>query len=756
MLFYHLSLLLSFGVVITSSIPSVYWRTSPVSSNHTVQFAGAGFGSTPHAFVCLDGPLCQTPQELPLATPSWETSLFFIYPPACALAQPVCSFALCSEATVTPSSCAIVPDPNSPEVIFATRGSPLGGGGAVYTPARIGNLSLAPGSDGTTVLRLFGRALAFSSPRGSPLECTPGGQRGPSSTTVLVLQNGTPSIPAVNSTCYEAAFDLTAALASAGSGPFPDARVETPFGAFPVPFSLAAPPSPSPPPSPTVIDVDRDAGGNVTAALLLAAGAHCEGGGCIVRLGPHAYPQTTPLSVPNDTLVEGAGAGVSSLTFALPIAPQAGDPLAAMMGGWRWGLQDLTVAITSAPPKTAGVWMPPGTASFLFRRAAVALSQANVSNALRIEGVGWEVLDSVLTQGGVCLWPPTSETTDFLHSTTLQTHGSLDGLFARNTLRWQCSAYDLDVSSRLVIEDNTIECTSAGQIPHGNSISLYDYQNPGLGQTSHASMGYFFAHNVQTRPSNNDPKDWTYHESLTTDGSYSNGGWGGGLVTSLSGSSVEIALGLTGLLASTGATALVIGGPGVGQWRTIAGRPSNTTLLLQAPFDSHVQVGASVVAVVGSVGGKLVVDNHFSWGSVIQLFGTTIGHVYAGNTLSDQNNIGQGSLVGFGLCYGGAINPVFYTDYYRNTLIRSNGIDLTDDPPQPGQCGTWPGPFLRWASIRGNSLGGLSASSPTACPAITAKNPGTSDVLVELNTFDCPPGGQGGGVHVQAAHAVIE
>lgn len=77
--------------------PSVYWRTSPVASNSTVLFAGAAFGSAPLAFACLDGPACQAPRlPLALAAASWESSLFFTYPPICALAQPACAFALCS------------------------------------------------------------------------------------------------------------------------------------------------------------------------------------------------------------------------------------------------------------------------------------------------------------------------------------------------------------------------------------------------------------------------------------------------------------------------------------------------------------------------------------------------------------------------------------------------------------------------------------------------------------------------------------
>ena len=89
----HLSLL----SLAAAAAPAVYWRASPVAANQTALFAGAGFGAAPRAFACTDGAACRTPLELPLAHASWESSLFFAYPAACALApQPACAFALCA------------------------------------------------------------------------------------------------------------------------------------------------------------------------------------------------------------------------------------------------------------------------------------------------------------------------------------------------------------------------------------------------------------------------------------------------------------------------------------------------------------------------------------------------------------------------------------------------------------------------------------------------------------------------------------
>jgi hypothetical protein len=137
-------------------------------------------------------------------------------------------------------------------------------------------------------------------------------------------------------------------------------------------------------------------------------------------------------------------------------------------------------------------------------------AQINVSNAFKIEGSVFEIAHSFLWQSGVCLWPPTSDNTDFMASVTLYFHGADSGHVHSNTLLWQCSAFDMDGTSRILFEDNTITCTQAGEIPHGNSISTYDSRN------YPESVSYLYAHNVQSRPPNNSPNNWAFHETLTT------------------------------------------------------------------------------------------------------------------------------------------------------------------------------------------------------------------------------------------------
>lgn len=112
---------------------------------------------------------------------------------------------------------------------------------------------------------------------------------------------------------------------------------------------------------------------------------------------------------------------------------------------------------------------------------------------------------------------------------------------------------------------------------------------------------------------------------------------------------------------------------------------------------------------------------------------------------------------GFGLCYGGEPQPLFFTEYVGNTLASSNGISL-HDVPNAACNATFPGPYIRWAVIKDNAIGGVAPCSPGVCGAINATNPGTRNLLVEGNTFDCPPGNLlpgGNGLNVAAANSVV-
>jgi hypothetical protein len=453
-------------------------------------------------------------------------------------------------------------------------------------------------------------------------------------------------LSALNATCYELTFDLSSALGG-GSSSFPDAVLQTPFGAFALPLALAPAPAPSPL---TVISVDADAGGNVSAALAAAAAVP---GSKLVQLGPRPYQLSSQLLVPNNTVLAGTGSEGAALHFSLQ-GNEAGSVKAIVGAGSHWGLRDFGISILQAPAATPAIWMQPGSVNFSASGLSISLLQSNVSNALFLEGSGWEVADCTLLQAGICRWPPESANTDFSSSVTFQLHGASDGVFRRNSLSWQCSAFDMDVSSRIIFEDNVLACSSAGVIPHGNSVSFYDWRHTPV------SQGMSYSHNTQSRPANNSKTDWAFHESWTTDGP---GGWGGGLLQAMDGATIIIASGLSADLQAAGATALVLSGPGTGQYRQVLARPNATAVVLSAPLDDHVVLGQSLVAIVATVGGKVVGGNKFTWGSVVQEFGTTMGGIFADNSFDHQNNAFadsgavDGSLTGFGLCYGSECLP---------------------------------------------------------------------------------------------------
>ena len=89
------------------------------------------------------------------------------------------------------------------------------------------------------------------------------------------------------------------------------------------------------------------------------------------------------------------------------------------------------------------------------------------------------------------------------------------------------------------------------------------------------------------------------------------GGWGAGVVSAALGTTIVILHGLVPLLDPTGATAVVVQGPGSGQYRAVTARLNATALELSSPFDGHVEYGASVVAIVASAGGRLVTGKFF-------------------------------------------------------------------------------------------------------------------------------------------------
>ena len=279
-----------------------------------------------------------------------------------------------------------------------------------------------------------------------------------------------------------------------------------------------------------------------------------------------------------------------------------------------------------------------------------------------------------------------------------------------------------------------------------------------------------------SRPVNNDHRNWNSHETLTTDGS---GGFGAGPLAAISTDRKVLTLGFGlqtgyGVAASeaqvVGGTVMVCDGSGLGQYALIVGksfhvdaRGKNASRLhLMTPLDEHVVPGGSTLCLVATVGSKIVSGNTFSWGMVVQWFGTTTRGVIADNDFSDCNvDGGRGAIMGFGLCYGGP-QPLWNAEYTGNLLARSNGVTLTDSTAANSICNasTYPGPFTRWQTIRRNAISGVALSAAELnetsppCGTITTANAST-DVVVEHNTFSCPAGSTQPPIEAACSHCKV-
>jgi hypothetical protein len=115
-------------------------------------------------------------------------------------------------------------------------------------------------------------------------------------------------------------------------------------------------------------------------------------------------------------------------------------------------------------------------------------------------------------------------------------------------------------------------------------------------------------------------------------------------------------------------------------------------------------------------------------------------------------------MTGFGICYGNEPGPEYYAEFTGNVFSSSNGISLHDGSPDHNCASSYPGPYVKWQVIRNNSMSGTAVGNPDFCATINATNPLTSDLVVQGNTFNCPPGKllPGGGINVAAVHSVVQ
>jgi hypothetical protein len=323
--------------------------------------------------------------------------------------------------------------------------------------------------------------------------------------------------------------------------------------------------------------------------------------------------------------------------------------------------------------ETPAVWAQKNSTDFVATGLNITLLQSNVSNAFKVEGVGFEVTNNVMNQVGSCNWPgygPKSDSTPFQPSVTIYFHNSRAGRLADNTIYWRCSAFDLDVSDRVVMEDNKIICTEKGVVPHGNSISGYDWTASRGGHPS--SRFWSVARNSLSRPpfEKGAEQNWVQRETITTDGS---GAFGSATIASMDGAMVHLKWLVWATTPIVGTTFVVLDGPGRGQSRLVVGvSATNGTITLDSPLDSWVSTAAnrrsaghpslSTVAVISSFGSKIFAGNTFLWTEVVQWYGNTLRGVMSDNSFTNCNvkpggNDNGGAMGGVGECYHGETEP---------------------------------------------------------------------------------------------------
>jgi hypothetical protein len=85
----------------------------------------------------------------------------------------------------------------------------------------------------------------------------------------------------------------------------------------------------------------------------------------------------------------------------------------------------------------------------------------------------------------------------------------------------------------VIFEENEFICTEKGVVPHGNSISGYDWR------THSSSRWWSVARNRLSRPPYQPgaEQNWVQRETLTTDGS---GSWGTAHIATMVGAKVQL------------------------------------------------------------------------------------------------------------------------------------------------------------------------------------------------------------------------
>ena len=733
--------------------PVVYHMTSPTLANETLVVAGAGL-DTVTAKLCKDA-ACTDVLSVAAPDAMWQKSVKMVLPEILA---PPCFLSLTSPEHGTQTHVV-----NRPDIWWPTTGSP-----GVHTHSRAPPKATWAEQLTATVprghpLRVFGRSLAWSADNTACLSGALPPQ--PAAGTMLRLQNsaaaadGTVPIiapmTATSASCYEATFDTTTLPPGAYA-----ATIVTSWGAS-APFGLVVE-LPDNTSGPTRIDVLKDCGGSLVTALQKAADVAAAGGTSELALGEHSYSVASTLKLPAGTTLRGAGASSTQLSFTL-----AREAVAIAMAA-NTSLMNFSIVVEANSTAANAVVVQMGSHGMRVVGLDITMLQNNVGSAFQVHGGrGFEIVENVLRQVGNC-----SSQEERVIQLDEATHGRIAG----NNVQWRCAAFASDVSDEVVLEDNVFNCTESGAVHSGTYIATYSLYSHASSRQWSIARNAFYRPVMPPAEEDKDNANWQFCETLTTDSPHS---YNMGYVTALS---TNVTTGVSSVKLNSrmfppaGATLVILEGPGTGQTRLVTGKIGAYEYSIDSAFDDWLVPNVSWVAALPTAGHKLVVGNNFTGTSVVQWFSNTLHGVHADNHFTDVNarsGIGGlevgGALQAAGLCYKGAPGQVFFTEYLGNTMLRSDGITLVDDYKNTNMndCashGWFHGPWIQWATVRRNTISGVSelakfdarqanAKAPR-CGALTLRagtgkaGKNTTDLVAEHQTYNCPPGMLPGGVDV--------
>jgi len=458
----------------------------------------------------------------------------------------------------------------------------------------------------------------------------------------------------------------------------------------------------------------------IEAALAKARTA----GGGVVQLPRGRYRLDRTLVIPPFTVLRGESTKLVSLFW-----PDTDTPYTLVEGTHHFGLEDLTLYASNHTHVIAGSTGQPDSGHTFVRRVRVRadmyrghLDPSEVDRRFRAS--------LKLSSGGgdtIRLGGPDVEVSDcdlYGSGRSIYLEKARGARVVNNRLyngRW--GWYSFSGSDGLIFENNTL--TGADLMSTGGGINNLD------GGTS--SRNVYYANNTLSLM-----HGWD-REAMTSD---AGGGTYHGGLTSVAPDTVRLVIDKPvwhgGPKRWEGATLFILGGHGMGQFRTVLRiADDQRTITLEHPLD--VQPDPTTLATITQTQQNyLFINNRFAdTGIAVQYYGTTINCVAAGNTSTRA-----GGFYNSGRWYHG-YQPSWYCQFLENEILEGNGYRFGPNISQ--QAGD---SFLgTWGLQRGNNTAPLAYcgvhrrnrlhnNAFISLKGVSREHPGLRDVVVEHNTIE--------------------